>query len=311
MAGIKEFSSGAQTQVGGALSDGTTVLDLDQEIEFQAYSRVVLPYDKFVYWQPTGTLTVKGSIHWSQDVQQSVDETAGVAHITFTTREEIEIFSSAPINTIYIAEAESGLRFAFSAQQGFYTQAGLWHYSGKSIYPSFDSQILDRPGMIDPARAVVSNSLPLWIALSAYKPFYGFTPNVELFPSFLVDPNIAPPYGAVHIEGLEPLQTVPYIDSNSASYQLVCDRVRITLYGLQSDESIDFMNAVIQYSRDTENFGLMSMPAILDGKRAQPELQTIAMQKTLEMRVSYLQSRVNTVARQLITQAVPTILIQS
>lgn len=310
MAGIKEFSSGAQTQLGGAIGDGIETLDLNQEIEFQAYSRVVLPVDRYVYWQPTATLCVKGSLHWSQEIEQNADETVGVASVTFTTAAEVESFSSA-INTIYLGEAENGLRYAFSAQQGFYTQAGLWHYTGRSIYPALYPLLLDRPGMIDPARAVTSNSLALWIALNTYQPLYGFKPNLTLYPADLVEPNLIPPYGAVVIDGTRALSAIPALDGNSSSTQVVSDRVRLVLYGLQSNESIDFLNAIIQYSRDTGNFGLQSMPTVVDVRRPQPELQAIAMQKTIDVTIAYNQARVNTVARKLITSAVPTVLINS
>lgn len=307
-------AAAVQSQKSAAIGDAVNTLDNYQEITFQAYSRTVLPLDGYVYWTPTVTVKVFGSLHYGQSIEQNEDEVVGIADILFTTQQQVTEFSSSN-DTLYLAtvETENGrFRYSFSRHQSYFDDENTWHYVGKSFYPAFASQLLDRPGMIDPKRAVVSNSLPLWLALAAYKPLYrGFAPTVPLYPSFLVDPNLVPPYGAVHIEGPEPLQAVPYIDSSSSSTQLVADRVRITLYGLQSNESIDFMNAVLQYSKDTNNFGLMSMPAIVDGKRTQQELQAIAMQKTLELRVSYFQSRVNTVARQLILSAVPTVLIQS
>lgn len=306
MAQISEVDE-SDAGIASTLRTGLDTLDLDQEVTFQAYSRVVLPLDGYVFWNPTTTLCVKGSLHFPQVIEQSEDETVGVADMLFTSEQQIVEFSGAN-DTIYVAK-QGELRYAFSRQEGFFRAANLWHYAGRSVYPAMAPQLLDNPGMIDPKRAIVSNSLPLWLALSRYKPVYGFTPNLQLYPSFLVDANLAPPYGAVHIEGPEPLQAVPLIDSESSSWQLVADRVRVTLYGLQSNESIDFMNAVLQYSRDTQNFGLMSMPAVVDGKRTQQELQAIAMQKVLEFRISYYQSRVNTVARKLILSAVPTIVL--
>ena len=299
-----------QSQVESVLKDGVEALGRKQEIEFQAYSRIVLPLDGYIFWQPTVKLCVAGSLHYSQHFEQSEDETVGLADVLFTSEEKITAFSDGPPNTIYVATV-GGFRFAFAQQRGYYSTANLWHYAGRSIYPALTSQLLDPPLKIDPKRAVVSNSLPLWIALNTYKSLFGPATAVTLYPSFIVGPNLAPPYGAVHIEGPRPLQSVPYIDRHSSSWQLMADRVRITLYGLQSDESIDFLNAVLQYSRDTENFGLMSMPAIVDDKRPQQELQAIAMRKTFELEVSYYQSRIADVARQLILSAVPKIIIGS
>ena len=124
------------------------------------------------------------------------------------------------------------------------------------------------------------------------------------------EPNLAPPYGAIVIGETASLSAVPALDANSSSTQAVADRVRLVLYGLQSNEAIDFLNAVLQYSRDTQNFGLMSMPAVVDERRPQTELQAIAMKKTIDFRVSYTQGRVNTVAQKLILSALPTVLVQ-
>ena len=298
-------------QMFGALRDGLEQLDLNQEVTFQAYTRVVLPIDGYVFWSPTITLVVKGSLHYAQDIEQNEDETLGLANVTFTAQEKVTDFDDAPPTTIYVA-TQGRWRYAFSQQQGFYSQAGLWHYVGKSVYPALASQLLDRPGQIDPKRAVTSNSLALWLSLNSWSsPFNsGLVTGVTLYPSFLVEPNLRPPYGAVHIEDTYPLQAMPYIDEFRNHYQLVADRVRITLYGLQNDEAMDFVDAVNSYSSLTENFGVMNMPVMTDGKRTQTELQAIAMQKTVEYEVSYYQTRVASVARQLILSAIPEIIIQ-
>lgn len=297
------------TVLSGALNEGRRVLSGDYSISFRQYARVVLPVDKFIYWQPGAeTQPIAGSLHFAQDIEQNEDETVGLAHVQFTTSTRITDFDDAPPNTLFVASIAEW-RFAFAQQTGRYDQAGQWHYTGRSIYPALASLLLDTPGIIDPTRAVVSNSLPLWLDFAAYKPVYGFTPNLTLYPADLVEPNLVPPYGAVIISGPDPLTAVPALDGNCSSTQVVADRVRIVLYGLQSNESIDFLNALIQYSRDTENFGLMSMPCVVDARRTQTELQAIAMQKTIDIRVSYTQSRVNTVAQKLILSAVPTILL--
>jgi len=302
-----------QGLLAGALKQGLEQLDLNQEVKFQVYSRVVLPIDGYVFWSPLNTVCFKGSLHFSQEIQQSQDETVGYATVTFTSENEIAEFSAAPTDTIYVAWHE-GFRFAFTGQQGFYKQADVWHYVGNSVYPALTSQLLDRPGAIDPKQAVTSNSLALWLALNSYRSIYydGFSNKVVLYPSYLVSPNMVPPYGVVHIgpEDTRALQAVPYLDRNRNHYQLAADRVRITLYGLQNNAALDFMDCVNQYSVDTGNFGVMSMEIMKDGKRTEPSLEALAMQKFLDYEVSYNQARVAAVSRQLILSAMPTYVIE-
>jgi hypothetical protein len=300
------------TQLAGALRDGIETLDLGQEVTFQAYTRVVLPVDGYVFWSPTIQKVVKGSLHYAQEIEQNEDELFGLANVTFTSECKITDFTDAPINTLWVAR-QGDFRYAFSQQQGFYSQAGLWHYFGRSVFPALASQLLDRPDSIDPKRAVTSNSLALWLALNTWSsPFNGgFKTGITLYPSFLTEPNLAPPYGAVHIgeDDTYPLQSTPYIDAERNHYQLVADRVQITLYGLQNDEALDFVDAVNSYSALTGNFGIMNVPVIRDAKRTQTELQAIAMKKVVEIEVSYYQTRIAQLARQLILSAQPTIII--
>ncbi len=308
MATASEYEQSQQSQLSGALSDGTVTLDLNAEVEFQVYSRVVLPIDRYVYWQPKGSMIMRGSLHYGQEIEQSEDETAGIAHITFSTRQKSQELSEGPINTLYVTQV-GNTRAAFSRQQGFYTQAGLWHYTGLSIYPAFASQLLDRLGMIDASRAVASNSLPLWIALSSYVPLYAgaFAAGIQLYPAFAVEPNLVPPYGVVNVIDTRADTSAPYFDNTGTGWRLCRDRVRITLYGLQSDEAHAFLYAAMQYSTDSGAFGIVNMPAVSDAKRVQEELQAIAMKKTIEFEVSYQQERAAQVARQLITDATLTL----
>jgi hypothetical protein len=310
MAGLDEL--GKQSILGGPLGDGLRVLDLDKEVVFQGYTRVVLPIDGYVFWSPTVPYTIKGSLHFSQEMQQAETETVGFATVLFTSKQQVPEFTKSPINTLFVGSA-GGFRFAFSQQQGYYEQAGFWHYFGHQVYPALASQLLDQPGQIDPNQAVTSNSLAAWLALNTYKaPYFdGFSNSITLYPSFLVPPNLTPPYGIVHIEptGTRAIQAAPLLDLNRDHYQLAADTVRVTLYGLQNNAALDFLDCVWQYSLDTGNFGIMNMPIVRDGKRQQSELQAIAMLKVLDFEVDYYQTRVNAVARQLIKSATPTFIV--
>jgi len=53
---------------------------------------------------------------------------------------------------------------------------------------------------------------------------------------------------------------------------------------------IGFLNFVVQYSMEVGLFGIMNMPIILDEKHAQAELSAIAQKKTIEFKISYLQT---------------------
>lgn len=314
------------TQTRGALRDGLEILSQGppRDVTFQAYSRTVLPLDGFIFWVPSVTEKIRGSLHYGQEIIQAEDETQGLATITFTAEEQVAIFADQPIDTIYVASVD-GFRYAFSQQQHLYAQSGpLYHYFGHSIQPAFATQLLDPPRTIDLTQTVTSNSLALWLGLNGYaSPFYDGFSNTGvpfkvkppiLFPSFMVAANETPPYGSVHIGEGETdtvaLQATPYLDVNRSHWQLVSDRVRITLYGLQNDACLDFIDTVNQYSVLTGNFGIMNMPVVRDAIRTQPELQTRAMKKVIDFQISYYQTRVAQVARQLIKSCVPTYLIQ-
>lgn len=305
-----EISGRGQRQIFGALSDGLQVLDLDQTVQFYRYSRVVLPLDGYVFWIKSTPLEVQGSLHYAQDIQQNEDETYGLGTIQFTTKEEVVEFSTAPTNTIYVAQ-HGDFKYAFSQQNGFYRASGFFHYFGNSIPPALLSQLVDVPEKApNPKLAVVSNSLPLWLALNQYSsPFYdqffndAFRSKTVVYPAFIVPPNLTPPYVVASIESTTAIQPVPLLDRTRNHYQLAQDTVRITMYGLNSDEALDFMDCVLQYSQETGAFGLQNMPIVVDGRRTQPNIEAIAMQKFIEFKVDYYQSRVADVARQLITEA--------
>ena len=286
-----------------ALVDGTDMLDLNQEVKFRAYTRTVLPLDGYIFWQPLEEVCFQGSLHYTQDMEQNDDETFGSAVVRFTTAERVVEFTESPPNTIWVGRGRD-FRFAFFQQEGFYDAARLYHYFGRSIPPAMETQLLDVPGSIDPTQAVTSNSLALWIQANTYTfaPIYAGLPGgLVLYPAGLVPPNLVPPYGAVKIFDTRALQAVPsYRGGTVGTDQLNSDRALITLYGLQHNAGIDFLNAILMYSSLTDNIGLMNCPTVVDGNRRDASMQVVGMQKFVEFEVSYRQSRVNTIARQLI-----------
>ena len=130
-----------------------------------------------------------------------------------------------------------------------------------------------------------------------------FAAGIQLYPAFAVEPNLVPPYGVVNVTRTTADTSAPYFDNTGTGWRVCRDAVRITLYGLQSDEAHQFLYAAMQYSVDTEAFGIVNMPVVSDDKRPQAEIMGIAMKKSIEFEVSYLQERAANVARQLITKA--------
>lgn len=324
MAGVAE-AAGSGNEFASVLTAATDTISQNQTLTFTRYVRVVLPLDGYVFWAKSGllsasallnaaafntaafnqpqtaaqaaeTVQVKGSLHYTTDNQQ--DETEGFAtdHVVFTSEVDIDELNTINPATLFIAEID-GIRFSFSRRAMFYRQSGLYHYQGDAVYPTMETQLLDTLVGFDSRNVVVSNSLPVWLSLNRFMP---------MFPSFLVPDNVAPPYCAVHIQpdGTRALQSAPYIDAGTGShYQLAADRVRLTIYGLRNFNALDFLDYVLDYSANTDAIGIMNMPIPRDEKRTQAELNTLAMKKTIEFEVSYLQARVREIGLQHINSA--------
>ena len=268
------------------------------------------------------TMTVKGSFHYSTRNDQNEDETVGLNTVIFTSLTPIQQFNAVGENVLWIGTYagddegyDAPTTFAFSNRGRYYKTADLFHYSGTAALPAFLSQLINNPLSLSQKQLVVSNSLPAWLSLNNYAPPYpGFTNAVPLYPSFLVPDNLPPPYGVVHVipEGTQGLQSAPAFNSVLSQSQLSQDKVRITLYGLNNDAAEAFLAAALQFIYDgvvvngacVDALGLVNMPVIADDKRVQPELNVLAMKKTIEFDVTYNQASVRNVARQMIVNAI-------
>lgn len=331
----------ADTELAAGLAAGLTTLDLNQVVVFTRYVRVVLPLDGFVFWvradligpssfynaarlntagfnqgpqvTPADTITARGSLHVSTRQVQDVDSTMAINTMAFTSLVELDDFNAIAPGDVYIAELD-GVRYTFNGRRSFYRQAALYHYFGDALYSIMDTQVIDDPAQFDGREPVVSNSLPLWLDLAGYS---FFPPGVlsvpRLYPSFAVPTNLPPPYGAVHVV---PEQTLaiggaPILSGNLSHSQLCTDTVEVTLFGLRNSEAMAFMDAVNQYSLDTDRMGIMNMPALRNEKRTQSELVILAMKSKAVFQVSYYQSAARDVARQLILSCVPSYIIKA
>jgi len=295
------------------LTSGLRVLSREATIQFSRYVRNVLPLDGYVFWLRTGESVPINvvSVHVTADKKQNEDETIAINRVLLTSQGDVQVFNAIEPNQMWVGFAQ-GVKFAFSRGGPRYSEAGIFHYVGDAVYPAMESQLVDVGSQISPDCLVVSNSLPAWLRLVSYNPGWLQIPNpcVTLYPSFAVPDNIRPPYGAVHIDPAQTkaIQAFPALDRvNTSQSQLATDRVRITLYGLTNDAAMNFVNLVNQFSEDTDAIGMMDIAVMRDEKRTQAELGVLAMKKTYETSVSYLQGTMRSVARQLIEHASATV----
>jgi hypothetical protein len=302
---LEEISNGTGGPLHDALLAGMADISQRQTVCFNTYTKWVLPLDGFVFWIRTGVFEVSGVLHWQTDREQNEDETAGVTQVVFTTDQEIAALNATNTQTLVVGGIE-GRQYAFNRHGWFFQPAGIWHYQGDAINPAEASQLIDDRSQIDPAKLIVSNSLPVWLFLVTYTPVWlaPLNPLITLYPSYLVPDNLPPPYGAVHITDTRALQAMPTFDRYTSTHrQLTQERVTVTLYGCNNDMALDFMDLVERYSVDYDVMGIMNMPTVRDDKRPWPPGMLLAQRKTIEFEVSYIQTRVNNIARQLINEA--------
>lgn len=330
---VDETVAIGQGRLAASLREGIAVISQNAEITFVPYVKFILPLDGYVFWinatllSPIGLMglsplnvgpinqfygnlpstalqsfTVPGSLHISTINQQDEDESFSVNRVVFTTQTPINDLNEISPSVMYIAQ-HADFKYAFSQRSGWYWQADTYHYSGDAVYPVLESQIIDNITDFDGCSLIASNSIPIWLALNKFMPVY---------PSYLVSDNIRPPYAAVHIpeDATEPLQAMPLIDGCSNHYQLVSDKVRITIYGTRNFDALAFQDYVIQQSLyNPQLFGIMDTPIIKDVKRTQTEISAIAQKKSFVVKINYYQTAVRNLARQLILTAIPNVVI--
>jgi hypothetical protein len=318
MATVNEAEQ-ARTALGAALKAGLDTLDLNQAITFHLYQRKVLPLDGYVFWLRDATaapLVVMGAIHYISDLRQLEDTSLVSNRVIFSAENLVNDFATINPSTMWIADFDK-VRFAFSSRASYFQQSNLYHYVGIDLDPSMANMIIDDPAQL-PADTdlIVSNSLPIWLSLSNYNPAWHVDipmPPITLFPSFLVPQNEPPVFGAVQIdpEQTTAYQMAPWLSAHLDHYQLAHDRVTVTLYGCTNRMALDFVDAVNQYTLDTDNMGIVGVPAIMrDDKKTQTEMMIIATKKHITFEVSYQQSTVRNLARQMIEHAKLTLYAQ-
>lgn len=258
----------------------------------QSVSSVTLPTD----------VMVQGSFHYSSQIEQEEDAIVDSNRVVFTSLTEIQPFNQVGPDHLYIC-AFDGLKFAFSHRNYLYEQADLYHYTGSALKSRHGTQIIDDPTSFNPT-LVLSNSLPIWLNMPNYVPPYpGFTCDFPLYPSYLVDDNLPPPFGSVHIEKTETIEMGSNFGPRMQQAQLCREIVKVHTYGVDNLGISNFVAFVEQYSLDWMKLGLRNSPAIQDIKEKQPEFKTLSQRKLIEFDVNYRQLVVRDESRQFIEHA--------
>lgn len=314
---VEEASTGKH-QLAANLAAGVIGISESQQIDFRPYKRITLPTDGSVFWVASGdAVKFTGSFHYSTDQNQNEDESASANFVIFTALEEVNALNEVAPDSMYIGEFE-GVLFAFNQRIPYYKQSGLFHYRGNAVTSVMRAQIVDNLGDILESMPVITNSLPLWLALNRM---------VDMYPSFLVPANLTPPYAAVHIGATdtEALQAVadhapvfqmsageivkPLNVIGSTRSQLTRDRVRITLWGMRSGMAQSFLDYILDWMSSSDTMGLMNMPIIRDDKKTQSEMNILGQKKVIDFEVSYHQSAADACAKKLIKSVVPTYIL--
>jgi len=335
MAGLDEAVGQQATPQGAANKAGVEQISYFQEITFDRYVKFVNPLDGLVFWiksnmvrnwtalfnnglfngfrydqakpvtsSPHTSITVKGSLHYSVDTMQEEAEIYTISRVVFTAESEVEDLTEISPDDIWVASID-GIRFAFNSLSSFYQQAGLWHYTGNAVYADMETQLIDDAKQFQ-VKLVVSNSLPIWLAMNSYAnyDFLYFKPPFKLFPSYLSPNNLRPPFATVHIvpDLTHGIGMTPVLDKTLGHTQLARDLVRITTWGAGNDDIMNFIDFVNQQSVNFDQIGILNIPIVRDEKRTQSELSTIAQKKTIEYEVSYYQQSARNIMRQLIEE---------
>lgn len=295
------LSDGKSYPLASALDSGVANISQDQSITFSVYTKFTLPTDGSVFWLKSTApdIEVLGSLHYATNQEQNETDSPAINSVIFTARQAVQDFNLTDPDTLYIATLGS-IRFSFTGRKAYYQQADLHHYYGDAVYPVMASQIIDNPASFSPT-VVVSNSLPLWLALNEVLPVYA---------AFLVPQNATGPYVAVFIDPARTLAltAAPALSSTSTHTQQCRDTVRLTVYGANNSQIMDYVDYLYNYF---ENYcegnlapGLAGMIVATDAHRTQSELGVIAQKKILTFDVNYYQQQVRAIARQLIKSAV-------
>jgi hypothetical protein len=292
-----ELKPGASINIPANCTTGAWVCSPSDNHQFS----VVLQQSVTSVTMPTD-VQVKGSFHYSSQINQDEDAVFDSNSVVFTSLSEIQPFNQIGPDYLYICHYDD-LTFAFASRGRLYEQADLYHYQGSALRSRHATQIIEDASQFNPT-LIVSNSLPIWLNMPNYVPPYpGFTCPLPLYPSYLVDDNLPPPFGAIHIEDTECIEMGSAYGPRLQQSQLSREKVKVHLYGADNLMASNFVSFVEQYSLDWMKLGLSDSPAIKDIKLTHPEFKILAQRKLVEFNINYRQNVVRDEARQFILHA--------
>lgn len=333
----EEALGSGKTELAGDLAAGVSAISSNQTIHFAKYVRLVLPFDGYVFWvkanivsksallnasppgafapdavpaikEPAIAFDAQGSLHYATDNKRQADSAYAVNRVVFTSLGPVVSLNDVGPNVMWVGEFD-GLKFSFSSRKSYYQQAGLHHYVGDAVYPVMQTQLIDDVSQLSVKKLIASNSLPIWLSMNGWdqQPWEFFGNSLTLFPAYLVKDNLVPPYGAVEVTSTSVIAASPRLGRTLTHDQQVRDRVRVTLWGLNNDDAMNFIDFVEQFSLNTNSFGLANAPVTSDSYRlVQVEIDAIAQKKVIDYEINYHQRSARDIARQLILRAVPT-----
>lgn len=290
MPSLEEAASRTQSALTAVLHSAVETISDHQQVTFTLYVRQVLPLDGYVFWirasevnadvlrrrgleDAPKTLTIAGSLHRQVVSEQTETASQSVNHLIFTPLAPIDDFNVAHPVAMYLGDYE-GVRFSFSRMESQYTPSGIFHYRGTAVRASLKPQIIDHIDEIDNT-LILSNSIPVWMSLNRFAPVY---------PSWLSPSDEPPPYIVADVRETRPIQIAAdgFIRS-----QLVQDRVRVTLYGLNNAQSLAYVDYIVNTALEEETFGITNSPVVVDDKLSQVEINALAKKKHVDFDINY------------------------
>ncbi|UMM63162.1 hypothetical protein [Aristophania vespae] len=281
-----------------------------QHVQLKEYKRLILPLDGYVFWVATGKeILVTGALYFLTENIQKEAKSLEQRNVIFSSKEEVKPFNQLSSDQIWVGNLDE-TRFVFGSRSSQITQDGLFHYIGESISPIFSTQFIDDLNIINDDEVIVSNSLPIFMALptqsNPYLDWCRWPENVPIFPSYIVPDSQAPPYITVDIDPSFQQSLTPGLISTSdkSSFQFVTETVCLTLYGLTNNQAVNVRDYIVRWAAtNPDRLGITNCPIIRDIRKYQPEINTLAMIKTISFEVMYCQHAARECGAQLIHKA--------
>ncbi|MXV43464.1 hypothetical protein GS501_00010 [Saccharibacter sp. 17.LH.SD] len=303
--------AGSNTPLANALEAGLKDISYDQSVPFRKYKRVVLPLDGFIFWVAcSAQQDVKGSLHARTESTQNEWASYDQSGIVFTTKKELDPFheETTELDTVWVGTWQ-GIKFAIGARSQRYEQAGLQHYLGDTIPPTFCRQFIETEAELEGISPIVSNSLPFFLAMATESPaplaWCAWPRGVPVFPSFSVPDNQNAPYVSAHHESESTTAlSMGTRSPNGTTDTLTRERVRLRLVGLTNEEASNVLNFVTHWALlNWDKLGVLNTPILRDDKRPLAPINTLGMLKTIDFDVMYSQHAARSVAFQTIQSA--------